>query len=87
MAPTTRIIFGKGNAINTEVGILGGQWENKNTASEIELEWEVIQSDLSQNEEYQIHAEQLKKLDTTSRAEQRRILFVPTFYAFGMVAG
>ena len=86
MGRELRSIFSRVGLINTEVGVLGGQWENKNTDSEIESEWEVIQSDLSQNEEYQIHAEQLKKLDSTSRAEQRRILFVPTFYAFGMIA-
>ena len=51
--------------INTEVGVLGGQWGNNNTESDIELEWEVIQSDLSQNDEYLMYAEQLKELDTT----------------------
>jgi ubiquinone/menaquinone biosynthesis C-methylase UbiE len=80
-----RSIFSRVGLINTEVGVLGGQWGNNNTESDVELEWEVIRSDLSQNDEYLMHAEQLKKLDTTSRAEQHRILFVPTFYAFGMV--
>jgi hypothetical protein len=66
---------------------LGGQWEENETDQDIGLEWEVVQSDLYQNNEFIKQAGKLKAIDVTSRETHQRILFVPTFYAFGMVRG
>jgi ubiquinone/menaquinone biosynthesis C-methylase UbiE len=80
-----RSIFSKAGLVNIEVGILGGQWREANSDEEFELEWQVIQSDLASNNEFIKRAEILKETEILSRQNHQRLLFVPTFYAFGMV--
>jgi ubiquinone/menaquinone biosynthesis C-methylase UbiE len=82
-----RSLFIHAGLSKIEVGVLGGQWVENEPSQDIKLEWEVIQSDLYQNNEFIRQADKLKALDATSRQAQRRILFVPTFYAFGKVQG
>jgi len=85
MGRELRAIFSGAGLVDNEVGILGGQWKEKKTDLEIELEWEVIHSDLHQINEFTIQEDKLKALDLISRKTRQRILFVPTFYAFGKV--
>jgi ubiquinone/menaquinone biosynthesis C-methylase UbiE len=66
-----------------EVGILGGQWDTNLSENEIELEWKVIKSDLSTNNEFIKSAAYLQELDQIANKNHHRILFVPTFYAMG----
>ncbi len=80
-----RSIFSRAGLINIEAGILGGLWVENQSKPDIDLEWEVLVSDLSQNDEFIEQADAFKELEIASRASQQRILFVPTFYAFGMV--
>lgn len=87
MGRELRSIFSRAGLVNIEVGVLGGQWGEQLTDQEIKLEWEVIQSDLQQNNEFIKQEDKLKILDLASRSSLQRILFVPTFYAFGMVKG
>jgi ubiquinone/menaquinone biosynthesis C-methylase UbiE len=81
----TRSIFSRAGLVNIEVGILGGQWLQSDTDRDFDLEWDVLRSDLLQNSEFIDHADQYKALEVASREAHQRILFVPTFYAFGMV--
>jgi SAM-dependent methyltransferase len=69
-----------------ETGVLGGRWESDQSKNEIDLEWDILESDLSQNKEFLRSATKLKTLDKSAWINQRRILFVPTFYALGIVA-
>jgi hypothetical protein len=69
------------------VGVLGGQWGEVISDQEIELEWEVLKSDLHQINEFILQEDKLKALEIASHKNRQRILFVPTFYAFGMVSG
>ena len=78
-----RSIFSIAGLINVEVGTLGGQWREEQTPEDIELEWEVIKSDLIEKNEFIRTANELKSLDLSSRNNHRRILYVPTFYAIG----
>ena len=85
MGRKLRSIFSRAGLINMEVGVLGGQWGEQITNQEIELEWEVIQSDLHHVNEFILEEDKLKAIEFASHRTRQRILFVPTFYAFGMV--
>ena len=85
MGRELRSIFSRTGLENIEVGVLGGQWGEAISDQEIELEWEVLKSDLHQINEFILQEDKLKALDITSHKNLQRILFVPTFYAFGKV--
>jgi SAM-dependent methyltransferase len=80
-----RSLFSTAGLNSIEVGVLGGQWGEDPMAENIELEWEVLKSDLSCKNEFIASAVKLKDLDLTSRRAHHRILYVPTFYAIGVV--
>jgi SAM-dependent methyltransferase len=87
MGREVRSIFSRAGLVNIDVGVLGGQWGENISDQDLELEWEVIQSDLRQNNDFILQADRLKDLELTSRKILQRILFVPTFYAIGVVKG
>ncbi len=82
-----RSLFSNIGLLDIEVGVLGGQWGEKHTKKEAELEWEVIESDLYQNKEFLQSAAALETLDLSAWKNLQRILFVPTFYAIGIKPG
>jgi ubiquinone/menaquinone biosynthesis C-methylase UbiE len=82
-----RSLFSQAGLENLEIGVLGGQWKDNETAQDMDLEWDVVKSDLNQNIEFINQADQLQSIEIASRKAHHRILFVPTFYAFGMVPG
>jgi ubiquinone/menaquinone biosynthesis C-methylase UbiE len=79
-----RALFSKAGLTDIEVGVLGGRWTTHD-ANDFELEWQVLTSDLSHNPDFQEQADQFKTIELDSRKFQRRILFVPVFYAIGAV--
>lgn len=85
MGRELRALFADAGLQDIEVGVLGGQWRKDAASGEFELEWEVIQSDLQYKKEFVAAASELKSLELSSRTEHQRVLFVPTFYAFGKV--
>jgi ubiquinone/menaquinone biosynthesis C-methylase UbiE len=65
-----------------ECGVLGGQWRSAPAGSEAETEWKVLLDDLGgQVSEAQLRP--LRELDLQARQRGERILYVPTFYAYG----
>ncbi len=82
-----RSVFAQAGLQDIEVGVLGGQWNQVRPQDELELEWQVIWSDLGENAEFTAQAEKLRAFDEASRRAGERILFVPTFYAVGRVPG
>jgi SAM-dependent methyltransferase len=69
-----------------ETGVLGAQWSGNPPLDEIESEWAVIRSDLGNR----LSQEQLHKFkEIEARAWERgaRVLFVPTFFGWGIVPG
>lgn len=66
-------------------GVLGGEWSQPPGEQAWEMEWRVLQDDLGQRltgQEWQ----SLRRLEQAAWQSRRRVLFVPTFYAYGFVA-
>lgn len=81
-------IFSKVGMEKIEIGILGGQWRKPLSQEDINLEWAVLRSDLIHFQEHNLSEEALsvlQKIDSTAWENRERILFVPTFYAWGRV--
>lgn len=74
-------IFHQAGLASVETGVLGGQWAGAPSAEEWELEWGVIEADLGK----QAGLEALRTLDRAAWESGERVLFVPTFYAWGRV--
>lgn len=76
--------FSNAGLYNIEFGILGGQWTTNQLDHESRYEWKIMEHDLSglipKN-----RLSQLRKLDTIARSSGERVMFIPTFYAFGEV--
>lgn len=65
-----------------ESGIIAGGWSDAPSPDELKLEWEVIQADLAgQIPGHEI--QKMKELDNAAWDRGERVLFVPTFYAWG----
>ena len=82
-----RALFNRAGLVEVEVGVLGGQWKDYTDTEDLETEWLVLQSDLLQNSDFLMSEEDLKIRDAIARETGQRILFVPTFYAWGRVKG
>lgn len=66
------------------VGVLGGQWAFPLSEEEIEAEWQIIRHDIADL----IPPDELEHLHQTDLkcwGQQSRVLYVPTFYAWGRV--
>lgn len=78
-------IFAEAGLINVESGVIGGRWSGPPSHEEWESEWRVLQFDLSDTiSEKKLH--QLRALDQAAWERCERVLFVPTFYAWGRVS-
>lgn len=70
---------------NVQFGVLQGHWTDPPSHEDIEMEWDVIKSDLK-GEIDSKRIDQLHHIDMKSWQSGKRVLFVPTFYAIGNVA-
>jgi ubiquinone/menaquinone biosynthesis C-methylase UbiE len=77
-------IFSYAGLENIEFGVLGGQWDRRNYPGINESELDVLRYDL---ETLLTHEEitQVQRSEAASRSKGDRVLFIPTFYAFGHV--
>jgi ubiquinone/menaquinone biosynthesis C-methylase UbiE len=78
-------LFSSAGLVDIEVGVLGAQWREEYVDQDLDLEWQVVRSDLNNNEAFIQQASNLHAIDKKARASHQRILFVPTFYAIGKV--
>lgn len=62
-------------------GVLGGEWA-ASAPVERDLEWEVLQADLAGKIPGR-DLQKMRKIDETARQNGERVLFVPTFFAWG----
>ena len=88
MGRKLKSLFHQAGLKNIEVGVIGAQWTGEIQQEELDSEWEIIQSDLmtlNNKTEVLRTAEELRKIDLAAWALGERILYVPTFYALGMV--
>ncbi|MEA3351872.1 MAG: methyltransferase domain-containing protein [Chloroflexota bacterium] len=70
---------------NVETGLLGGQWNKPPSNQDWETEWQVLESDLSKTPRDSKTLRVLRSLDKSAWERGERVLFVPTFYAWGRV--
>lgn len=78
-------IFHQAGLESIQTGVLGGQWSGIPNWDQWELEWTVLESDLGQEPGFSKSFSNLKELDKNAYIRGERILFVPTFYAWGQV--
>lgn len=77
-------IFQEAGLEEVEYGILGAQWHEGNLRKIDTSEWDILHKDLNQS----LSKEQLdnfNEMDIEARQAGLRVLFVPTFYAKGLV--
>jgi SAM-dependent methyltransferase len=88
MGRKLKALFHQAGFKNIEVGVIGAQWTGEIPQEELVSEWEIIESDLmalNNKSEVLRTADEIRKIDLAAWALGERILFVPTFYAFGLV--
>jgi len=78
-------LFHQAGLSSIEVGVLGGQWSTPPSSQDWELEWQVLEADLRSLPHFTANLQDLKRLDAQAWQDGSRILFVPTFYAWGVV--
>lgn len=81
-------LFGNAELTSIHIGVIGGEWTAKPIWKAWESEWEVFESDLSflASGIPAGELEKLKEMDRQAYTNGSRVLFVPTFYAMGIVA-
>lgn len=85
MGRKLRALFTDSGVSSVEAGALGGQWSSGFDQPEFESEWNMLQSDLSNQPEILAQLPGFRDLDRLARLKSQRILYVPTFYAWGYV--
>ncbi|MBE9474691.1 MAG: methyltransferase domain-containing protein [Chloroflexi bacterium] len=88
MGRKLKAIFHQAGLNDIEVGVIGAQWKNATPEHELNSEWEIIQSDLEfliNTSEVMKSSEEIRKIDLAAWATGERIIYVPTFYAWGKV--
>jgi len=77
-------IFHRAGLESVETGTLGGQWSGPPDWEAWESEWAVMESDLKEKTLRDAESLRvLKAMDKSAYEKEERILFVPTFYAWG----
>ncbi|MDF1499463.1 MAG: methyltransferase domain-containing protein [Anaerolineales bacterium] len=79
-----RALFSEAGLTSITAGVLGGEWQSGLDERLTRSEWETLKSDLART----ISPEKIKRLkeaDRTAWRDETRVLFVPTFYAYGQV--
>jgi SAM-dependent methyltransferase len=78
-------IFHRAGLTAIETGVLGGQWRSAPSQAEWDAEWRVTEYDLKGCPGEAIDTARLRALDWDAWQSGNRVLFVPTFYALGIV--
>ena len=82
-------ILNQSGFLDIEVGVVGAQWTSVPSQQEISSEWEIILSDLGylkNTSEVKRTSKVIRKIDDDAWERGDRVLYVPTFYAWGRVA-
>lgn len=75
-------LFHQTGLTNIQTGLMGGQWNAKSTPPTDDTEWQILVDDLNKrinNNEL----ERLRQIDAVAWQDGSRVLFVPTFHAWG----
>lgn len=80
-------LLSRAGLVEIESGVLGGQWSQPPAEDDWQMEWQVLRADLEQlpgvlpGREADIAA--LQEIDRRAWQRGERVLYVPTFYAWG----
>ncbi len=88
MGRKLKAFFHQAGLIDIEVGVIGAQWKGDVLQEDLSSEWEIIRSDietLNNNSEVDKTSDEIQKIDLAAWATGERIIYVPTFYAWGRV--
>ncbi len=88
MGRELKAIFHQAGLNEIKVGVIGAQWNRTTPESELHSEWEILQSDLkflNNSSEVLKSSEEIREIDLAAWASGERIIYVPTFYAWGKV--
>jgi hypothetical protein len=77
-------LFTAGRFSDLQYGVYQGSWQGEVTDQEFESEWKILKEDLS---DFLNRSEllALKKHDQHTREQGSRMVYIPTFYAWGKV--
>jgi SAM-dependent methyltransferase len=78
-------LFTQAGFRDVEVGVLGAQWEEAPSQAELQMEWDILENDLEKCVS-QSELKRLQAFDKDAWQRGQRVLFVPTFYAWGKKA-
>lgn len=78
-------VFSQADLADIEIGVVGGQWKVPAKQQEWEAEWEILEDDLRELVTKQ-ELIQYQEINHQAWLSGQRILFVPTFYAWGKKA-
>jgi len=76
--------FSRAGLQRVQTGVMGGQWQGAPSAQELELEWQTLSADLGGLAPAG-KLDELRALNERAWALGERVLYVPTFYAWGVV--
>jgi SAM-dependent methyltransferase len=82
MGRQVRALLHQAGLTGVQAGVMGGQWSVPPSQAEWETEWAVVKADFGDSVSSSTLAEYQKK-DAAAWDRGERILFVPTFYAWG----
>ncbi|MBN1666342.1 MAG: methyltransferase domain-containing protein [Anaerolineales bacterium] len=77
--------FHRAGLVQIETGVLGAQWVAAPSQEEWQSEWSILAADLAQNPSWDSKLEQLRGIELAAWQNGTRVLFVPTFYAWGRI--
>jgi ubiquinone/menaquinone biosynthesis C-methylase UbiE len=75
-------LFRQAGLIEVESGVLGAQWSGKLSNEDVEMEWQVMRNDLGEAVAPE-ELDALERMDRQAYQAGEKVLFVPTFYAWG----
>lgn len=79
-----RQLYEKAGLRDVTYGVYAGQWQAPSSEEGWELEWEILKEDLK-SELDPPALEELQEAEKRARVERARVLYLPTFYAWGRV--
>ena len=77
-------LFKQAGLVEVESGVMGAQWNQSPTEENLRMEWLVMRNDLAEAASKET-LDDLERIDRRASQAGERVLFVPTFYAWGRV--
>jgi SAM-dependent methyltransferase len=84
MGRKLKSLFHQSGLSDVHSGVYEGSWQGLQSAEELETEWQVLENDLAGILTAR-ELNELKKHDQASREKGSRMIYVPTFYAWGKI--